>query len=190
MVAMSQEASDAINSTAGRSAEVAALVAVLDRLRRTFWWKVSDLDAGGLATKAAASNMTLGGLTKHMALVETDWLAVKLAGQDYGEPWDRVDFEADPEWEWRTGATDRPAELEALWKAAVVRSQDVVRAVVDERGIDGPSSYIRRNGSTPTVRDMLLDMVEEYARHVGHADLLREAVDGRVGENPPPDLPL
>jgi hypothetical protein len=52
--------------------------------------------------------MTLGGLVKHLALVEADWLAVKLAGQEYGSPWDMVDFDADPDWEWRTGALDSP----------------------------------------------------------------------------------
>jgi hypothetical protein len=52
--------------------------------------------------------MTVGGLVKHLALVEADWLAVKLAGRNYGSPWDTVDFDADPDWEWRTGALDPP----------------------------------------------------------------------------------
>jgi hypothetical protein len=85
--------------------------------------------------------MTLGGLVKHLALVEADWLAVKLAGQEYGSPWDMVDFDADPDWEWRTGALDSPdvvgwrdqrvtvadepkvavrAKLSALWAALVL----------------------------------------------------------------------
>ncbi len=84
------------------------MLSVLERNRRTFAWKTSDLGEEGLRATAAASAMTLGGLVKHMALVEADWLAVKLAGKAYGAPWDAVDFDADPVWEWRTGALDIP----------------------------------------------------------------------------------
>ena len=85
------------------TAEAESLLSVLERNRRTFAWKTSDLDQEGLSATTAASAMTLGGLVKHVALVEADWLAVKLAGQEYGSPWDAVDFDADPDWEWRTG---------------------------------------------------------------------------------------
>ena len=129
--------------------------------------------------------MTLGGLVKHVALVEADWLAVKLAGQAYGVPWDAVDFDADPDWEWRTGALEHPDDVYALWREAVERSRELVAEVIAERGLDGPASFTWPDGHTPTVRLMLLDMVEEYARHTGHADILREAVDGRVGEGAP-----
>jgi hypothetical protein len=168
--------------------EAAALIAVLERNRRTFAWKTAGLDGAGLRAKTAASELTLGGLVKHVALVEADWLAVKLAGLDYGDPWDAVDFDADPDWEWRTGALDEPQALDALWRAAVRRSRAVVAEVVAERGLDGPASFGWPDGRTPTVRDMLLDMIEEYARHTGHADLLREAADGRVGESAPADF--
>jgi hypothetical protein len=90
--------------------EAESLQSVLERNRRTFAWKTSGLDEKGLRATTAASSMTLGGLVKHVALVEVDWLAVKLAGQEYGSPWDAVDFDADPEWEWRTGSQDPPAE--------------------------------------------------------------------------------
>ena len=169
---------------AGRT-EAEALAAVLERNRRTFAWKTWDLDEQGLRATVGASSMTLGGLLKHVALVEADWLAVKLAGLGYGAPWEGVDFDAEPDWEWRTGASDAPAELYAVWRAAVDRSRTVVADVVAERGLDGPASFTWPDGRTPTVRDMLLDMIEEYARHTGHADLLREAVDGRVGEGAP-----
>ncbi|MET8361579.1 DUF664 domain-containing protein [Micromonospora sp. NPDC005171] len=62
--------------------------------------------------------------------------------------------------------------------------------VIKERGLDGPASFTWPDGRTPTVRAMLLDMVEEYARHTGHADILREAVDGRVGEGAPEDFTM
>jgi uncharacterized damage-inducible protein DinB len=168
--------------------ETESLLSVLERNRRTFAWKTSGLDETGLRATTAASAMTLGGLVKHMALVEADWLAVKLAGQEYGAPWDAVDFDADPDWEWRTGAVDSPDEVHAVWRDAVERSRELVAGVIKERGLDGPASFTWPDGRTPTVRVMLLDMIEEYARHTGHADLLREAVDGRVGEGAPRDF--
>jgi uncharacterized damage-inducible protein DinB len=168
--------------------EADSLLSVLERNRRTFAWKTSGLDEKGLRATTAASAMTLGGLVKHVALVEADWLAVKLAGQDYGAPWDAVDFDADPDWEWRTGTLDSPEEVYAVWRDAVDRSRALVAEVIKERGLDGAASFSWPDGRTPTVRTMLLDMIEEYARHTGHADILREAVDGRVGEGAPEDF--
>ncbi|MFC8597666.1 DUF664 domain-containing protein [Isoptericola sp. NPDC057191] len=170
--------------------EADALCAVLERNRRNFAWKTTGLDATGRRASTAATSMTLGGLVKHVALVETDWLAVKLAGRELGSPWDSVDLDSQPDWDWRTGALDRPEDVDALWRAAVERSREVVSEVIRERGLDGPASFTRRDGRAPSVREMLLDMIEEYARHTGHADILREAVDGRVGEDAPPDFAL
>ncbi len=164
------------------------MLAVLERNRRTFAWKTGGLDRGGLAATTAATSMTLGGLVKHMALVETDWLVVKVAGDPYGPPWDDVDFGADPDWEWRTGAEDDPEQVYALWRSAVQRSRDAVAAVLTEGGLDAPAQFIRQDGRPATVREMLLDMIEEYARHTGHADLLRESVDGLTGEGAPADF--
>jgi uncharacterized damage-inducible protein DinB len=170
------------------SAEAEALVAVLERNRRTFAWKTGGLGASGLAATTAATSMTLGGLVKHLALVEADWLVVKLAGQPYGPPWDAVDFDADPDWEWRTGAQDAPEGGYVLWRSAVQRSREVVAGVLREQGLDGAARFTWRDGRTRSVREMLLDMIEEYARHTGHADLLRESVDGLVGEGAPADF--
>ena len=167
--------------------EVESLLSVLERNRRTFAWKTSGLDEQGLGATTAASSMTLGGLVKHMALVEAD-LAVKLDGEEIGAPWDTVDFDADPDWEWRTGSRDVPEYVYALWRDAIESSRGMVAKVIDERGLDGPALFSWPDGTTPTVRTMLLDMIEEYARHTGHADLLREVVDGRVGEGAPDDF--
>jgi hypothetical protein len=172
---------------AARSEEE-SILAVLERNRRTFAWKTSGLGESGLRATTSASAMTLGGLVKHVALVEADWLAVKLAGQGYGPPWDAVDFGADPDWEWRTGALDAAEDVYEAWRDAVQRSRELVAGVIKERGLGGPASFTLPDGRTPTVRAMLLDMIEEYARHTGHADILREAVDGRVGESAPEDF--
>jgi uncharacterized damage-inducible protein DinB len=177
----------ALPSPSTARTEVDSLLSVLERNRRTFAWKTSGLDDQGLSTTTAATAMTLGGLVKHMALVEAD-LVVKLSGQELGAPWDTVDFDADPDWEWRTGSQDAPEEVYTVWRDAVARSRERVAAIIDERGLDGPASFSWPDGTTPTVRAMLLDMIEEYARHTGHADILREVVDGRVGESAPKDF--
>lgn len=176
--------------TEATHAEAASVLAVLERNRRTFAWKTSGLDEKGLRATTAASAMTLGGLIKHVALVEADWLAVKLAGEGYGTPWDAVEFDDDPDWEWRTGALDAPEDVYRVWRVAVERSRILVAEVIEERGLDGSASFTWPDGRTPSVRDMLLDMIEEYARHTGHADILREAVDGLVGEGAPEEFAI
>ena len=135
------------------SAEAEAVLAVLERNRRTFAWKTGGLDRGGLAATTAASSMTLGGLIKHMALVEADWLVVKLAGQPYGAPWDEVDFDADPNWEWRTGAQDAPEEVYALWRSAVQRSRDVVAAVLHDGGRESVDGLVGESAQGSSVSE-------------------------------------
>ena len=121
--------------TPAAATEAESLLSVLERNRRSFAWKASGFDENGLRATTAASTMTLGGLVKHVALVEADWLAVKLAGQEYGAPWDAVDFDADPDWEWTTGKLDAPQDVYALWRAAVDRSRDLVAEVIAECGL-------------------------------------------------------
>jgi uncharacterized damage-inducible protein DinB len=165
--------------------EIATLLSTLERIRRTFAWKCGNLDAEGLRATTAASTMTLGGLLKHLALVEADWFAVKLRGEPIGPPWDSVDWDADEDWEWHTAADNSPEELYALWDAAVRRSRAMVAAALAEGGADQPASFTWPSGERPNLRRIVCDMVEEYARHTGHADLLRESVDGLVGEDAP-----
>jgi hypothetical protein len=166
--------------------ELATLLSTLERNRRTFAWKCGGLDAAGLRATTAASTMTLGGLVKHLALVEADWFAVKLRGERLGEPWESGDWEGDDDWEWTSAAQDTPAELYALWNTAVARSRACVAAALAEGGPDQPSRHTWADGRTPNLRRVVADMIEEYARHTGHADLLRESVDGLVGEGAPP----
>ncbi len=161
--------------------EIATLLSTLDRIRRTFAWKCGGLDADALRATTAASTMTLGGLLKHLAHVEADWFAVKLRGEPIGPPWDT----AEPGSEWRTAADDSPAELSALWEAAVARSHALVAAAPAEGDAGQAGSFTWPDGRTPDLRRIIADMIEEYARHTGHADLLREAVDGLVGEDAP-----
>ena len=165
--------------------EAATLLGFLDYQRATLEWKTRGLDSAGMATTVAASSMTPGGLLKHMALVEDDYFTWKLLGEDPGPPLNSVDWDADPDWEWRTAAEDTPEELYAGWEKAVRRARaNLARALAD--GDAGrPTQFTWPDGRTPSIRRLLVDMIEEYARHTGHADLLREAIDGLVGEDPP-----
>ncbi len=167
--------------------EVDMLLFALDRSRAQFAWKCGGLDAAGLRKPHPPSAMTLGGLLKHLALVEERRTAVCLTGQPLGPPWDAVDvdFDADPDWEWRTAADDSPEELYALWRGAVERSRAAWARVLADGGLDQPSKFTTRSGESPNLRRILVDLHDEYARHAGHGDLLREAVDGLVGEDPP-----
>jgi Protein of unknown function (DUF664) len=166
--------------------EVEMLLFALDRSRAQFAWKCGGLDAAALRRPHPPSAMTLGGLLKHLALVE-DRRTVHVTGQPIAPPWTEagVDFDADPEWEWRTAADHSPEELYALWRAAVERSRAASARALADGSLDQPSHWYGPSGRSPNLRRILVDLHDEYARHVGHADLLREAVDGLVGEDPP-----
>ncbi|HEX6445691.1 MAG TPA: DUF664 domain-containing protein [Streptosporangiales bacterium] len=167
--------------------EVAHLRGALDRLRITFWWKASGLDAAGLQTRVGRSDLTLGGLLKHLAFVEDHMFTVKLRGDAPGEPWESVDWGAEPDWVWRSAAGDGPDELYAIWRAAVERSQVRLDAALADGGLDQLVHAGWPGGRHASLRRLVCDLIEEYGRHTGHADLLREAVDGLVGEDPPAD---
>jgi hypothetical protein len=165
--------------------EADTLIGSLERQRRTLAWKCEGLDAAGLGTKLPPSSITLGGLLKHLALVEDEYLTRRLLGRELGPPWDTVDRDAEPDWEWRSAAFDTPEQLHALWEGAVARSRAHVRQALAEGGPGRLAAYTNSRGETPSLRLLLVDLIEEYARHVGHADLIRESIDGRVGEDPP-----
>lgn len=159
------------------------LTGTLERVRTVFRWKADGLDANGLGQRIASSRLTLGGLLKHLALVEDHQFGLKYDGTPLGEPWHGVDFEADPDWEFRTAADDPPEALYGLWDDAVERSRQRLAAALAKDG--GLGQPVAAGRGSANLRRLVADMVEEYARHAGHADLLREAVDGVTGEEPP-----
>jgi len=162
--------------------EAATLLGFLDYQRATFAWKCRGVDAAGLTSMIAASRMTLGGLLKHLAFVESHWFSRSLFDRDQESPWDSVDWDVDPDWEWRTAADDSPEELFALWEDAVSRSRERLAEALPKGGLGQLAKRTWPDGSAPSLRWILCHMIEEYARHNGHADLLREAVDGATGE--------
>ena len=168
--------------------DAAMLTAVLERNRRTFAWKCAGMDAASLRATTAASTMTLAGLLKHLALVEDHYFTGQLQGRPLPAPWAGVDFDADPEWEWRTALDDDPEDLRTLWRDAVLRSRAAVEEALATGGPDQRAVVGWGERGAPSLRRLMLDMIEEYARHTGHADLLREAVDGATGEGAPEDF--
>jgi uncharacterized damage-inducible protein DinB len=167
----------------GRAGEVETLLGFLDYQRATLAWKTRGLDSAGLNATVGASTMTLGGLLKHLALVESDWFYSSLYGSGAEPPWDAVDWNADPNWEWRTAAEDSPEALYDLWNRAVERSRErVTEALSNGGGLDQLAQGEWPDTGPPSLRWIVVHMIEEYARHNGHADLLRESIDGETGE--------
>jgi uncharacterized damage-inducible protein DinB len=162
--------------------EVDTLLGFLEFQRATLRWKCAGLGPDGLRATVGASTMTLGGLLKHLALVEDSWFSHRLHGADPVPPWDAVDWRDDPDWEWRSAADDAPEDLRELWERAVERSRELTARALADGGLDRRASVARPDGGTASLRWIVLHMIEEYARHNGHADLLRESVDGETGE--------
>lgn len=155
------------------------LLDYLRAYRLTIEMKCDGLDAEQMARRSVPpSNLSLLGLVRHLADVERNWFRRTLAGQPdvpgiYGSP--TVDREAC--WE---GAVPDPAVVEKAW--ADWRAEVAFADQQAERETDLGRLVKTRHGEEVQVRDVLVHLVEEYARHAGHADLLREAIDGRVGQ--------
>lgn len=158
--------------------EAGHLVGALERLRATFRWKADALDAAGLATRIGRSTLTLGSLLKHLAAVEDHTFGTKLSGTPFdADEWDNA---------FTSAADDTPEQLYAYWDEAVSRSRAKLATALAAGGLDQLVHVSDGDGNHANLRRLVCDMIEEYGRHTGHADLLREAVDGRVGEDPPP----
>ena len=167
--------------------EVEALLGALDRQRATFRWKADGVDATGLATTVGVSSLSLGVLLKHLATVEELHSTVKLSGDAPAEPLRSHDWDADPGFHLRLEPGDTPESLYTGYDDAVARARARYRARLATGGLDQPVAANDPDLGPANLRRLLLDLLEEYGRHTGHADLLREAVDGRVGEDPPWD---
>jgi uncharacterized damage-inducible protein DinB len=168
-----------------RGDEIDTAVITLERNRLTFAWKCADVSDEGLRLRLGASAMTLGGLLKHLAWVEEYYFQHRLANRPLMAPFDQLDLEGEwGDWPWRTAVGDSPEALRELWRDAVHRSRDALSHVLSQGGLEQ---------TTPdgmNLRRLLVDMIEEYARHTGHADFLREQIDGVTGEGAPQDFPV
>jgi uncharacterized damage-inducible protein DinB len=150
----------------------------LDYHRATLLDRTEGLDADGLRRRLPTSDLSLGGLLKHLALVEDDWIQVDFLGSPSVEPWASAPWDEDKDWEFHSADTDDPEELRGLYRAACERS----RRALAGHGLDELSVGRHRHTGEPwSLRWILIHLIEETARHNGHADLLREAIDGRTG---------
>ena len=164
--------------------EAATLLGFLDFQRATLEWKCRGLSDEQLRVALPPTSMTLGGLLKHMACVEDYWFTEVAAEQPPPEPWASVNWDADPDWEWRTAASDSGDELRARWAEGAGRSRAVVEAQLShsEAKALGDAHPAWGGRGRVSLRWILTHMIEEYARHNGHADLIRESIDGETGE--------
>ena len=155
-----------------------ALGQYLDYQRETILLLTEGLDKEQLARKIPTSGLTLAGLLYHLALVEEAWSEEDFLGLPAREDWQGVDWKADPDYEFRTAADKQPDWLRRRYRDACDRSRQVAASA---GSLDALSVSTRIGGKPFTLRWMLLHLIEETARHAGHADLLREAVDGTTG---------
>jgi hypothetical protein len=159
--------------------EFTLLVQYLDYQRGTVLMKTEGLAQAQMVQNHPPSALTLAGLLYHLALVEETWMEVRFSGLPEREPWGGIDWEADPDWEFRTAEGVDPEELRDRYRVACERSRVVISAA---SGLDQRSAQPMRDGRHFSLRWVLLHLIEETARHAGHADTLREAIDGTVGE--------
>ncbi len=159
--------------------ELTTLSQYLDFQRATIVSKTEGMSREQLRQQDRPSTLTLGGLLYHLALVEESWLEVRFAGLPDREPWAGIDWDADPNWEFRTAADLDGDQLRARYHEACERGR---RVVADASGADQLSVRPMRSGAQFSLRWVLLHLIEETARHAGHADLIREAIDGAVGQ--------
>jgi len=159
--------------------EVPTLLGFLDYQRATMEWKCRGLTDEQLRSGLPSTDMTLGGMLMHLARVEDYWFAEVVAEGGKIEPWTSMAWAA----EWQTAGQRSGDELRKLWADRVAAS----RMTVDGRLAAGGSALdvthpAWEGRGRPSLRWVLVHMIEEYARHNGHADLLREAIDGQTGE--------
>jgi uncharacterized damage-inducible protein DinB len=156
------------------AAPVEMVSAFLDFLRATLLWKIDGLSDEDLRRPMTPSGVSLLGLVKHSTVVERFWFRKAFAGEDVSVPWSTDDPGAD----WRIEPEETTEAIVELYRAEVERSRAIVAGQAWEtRAVRPPWS-----GAEQTLGWILTHMVEEVARHCGHADILREAIDGATGE--------
>jgi uncharacterized damage-inducible protein DinB len=153
------------------------LIEYLRAYRLTLEMKCADLDADQMAARSVPpSDMSLLGLIRHMAGVERHWFRRVMAAEEAPHLfWS--DSSGTNAWNGAVPQTDVVEEAWTAWRAEVANSERFVGETSD-LGIRGLSP----DGRRPQLREVMIHMIEEYARHCGHADLLREGIDGRVGQ--------
>lgn len=154
--------------------EKEALAATLDFHRATIKWKIEGLSLEDAVRPMTPSDTKLLGIVKHLAYVERWWFQDNFLGRDCTYPWtESGDMEAD----FRIEPGETIESIFALYDAECEESRKIIEAA----SLDDVAARPRRTGGYPSLRWIMLHMIEEVARHNGHADILRELIDGRTG---------
>src|SRR5258708_4301315 len=147
------------------AAETATLLGFLHYQRATLAWNCAGLDAAGLGATAGASSLTLGGLLKRVVRVEESWLPRSVYERDRQPPWDTVEWKVDPDWDFHSATEDAPEQLFALWQDAVARSRSLVAEAMGDGGLERLARRTWPDGTAPSLRWILVHMIEANARH-------------------------
>lgn len=164
------------------SDEAATLLGFVNYQRDTLRWKCAGLTTAQLSTALKPSTLTLGGLLKHLSAVEAGWLNEFFAGGVVKPSWfDDLDHD-DPDWSLTSATGASPEQLFGWFDESTAVSDQVIEAAL--AGPDGLAtlSQEQEDGHRISLRWIICHLIEEYARHNGHADLLRESIDGATGE--------
>ena len=168
-----------------RSPERQTLEEFLDFFRSVFIRKADDLDDAQARVRVGASDLDLLGLVRHISGVERWWFQQALDGSDAADRWHNPEDPDDPDSDFHHRPQDTLAEAVGAWHEDVAASRRITTAhdsLDDLTAIDvGPPDNPDRYGPR-SLRWLLVHMIEEYARHCGHADLLRETIDGSTGD--------
>ena len=159
--------------------EATTLTEMLDFYRAVLERKGSGLSPEQLNIALAPSDLTIGGLIFHMALVEDGWFHQKFHGNEPPEPWASVDWESDYDWEFNNAHTLTPDQLFAQYHESIARSR---HAYSTAESLDDLAALTKANGEKWNLRWIMVHMIEEYARHCGHADFIRQSIDGKVDD--------
>ncbi len=149
------------------------LSAFLDRYRETILWKLEGLSREQATRRLVPSASTLLGIVKHLAYVEMGWFRIDFAGENVRPPWPEEESDSDPDF--RIDPRDTVESVTALYREQVAKAREIVAAA----SLDELSSNKEKPRS---LRWIMMHMIEETARHAGHADILRELTDGAIGQ--------
>ena len=154
------------------------LQACLDNQRAIVQWKLEGVTPEQGQSTTGASATSLFGLVKHLSLVELGWLVNNFLGEEFEHGYD---FDADRDAEWRPDPADTAESVLAGYEAAIARANQII---ADADLDDLASRPLGKDRGHASMRWILVHMIEETARHAGHADIMRELVDGERGYLP------
>jgi uncharacterized damage-inducible protein DinB len=155
--------------------ERTALEQRLDQYRHIVMTKLADLDHSQASTRVlAATDLTVGGVVKHLAWAEDRWFQERLLGAEPPEPWASAPLADDPDWPFHSSRKDSVKEILNIYSRACARSRAAAAGFASLDAVAAVPSF----GKGPVnLRWILVHMIEETARHAGHLDLLRDAID-------------